>query len=338
MIESALGGALAENAHDGMNGDRLAIAYLYYAITRPDGGGTQLDQLVSSLSRDVEGLERLYSSAEVTKKIAAISQAARLRRQGRPEYRELLEKEIASATDASSLKELASQAQASGNRDLGVRALERAQATYSDPRHIADLTYLLAEAYFQNREWAKAKACFATYMEEHGKDEARRMEAEFLSGWCDFYPGRYRESAVRFFEFARKYPDSDDAAEATHLALVSCSRYAQSTHVSADQKKEFLLRLIQRFLGTELAKEAHCHLGRLTLNTSKDFAGALHHFEAALQGRRSDEVAFYIGVCEENLGHMDKAGAWYRRVILESKYEMPRKRAISALKTLPPSD
>jgi TolA-binding protein len=164
------------------------------------------------------------------------------------------------------------------------------------------------------------------------------MEAEFLSAWCDFYPGSYPEAAVTFFRFAQTHPKSEDVREATHLALVSCSRYAESGEVPLDRKTAFLQQLTSDFAGSDLAREAHFHLGRLAIEASKDFADAVQHFEAALQGRRSDQVGFYMGVCHQNLGNVEQAVRWYRRAIRESKYDMPRKRAISALRALESSE
>ncbi|MDP2897467.1 MAG: hypothetical protein Q8Q12_13080 [bacterium] len=331
VIASALREALVKYGEDGMNGDRLAAAYLYYGTTRDGGGRTQVQQLVSSLSKDVPGLEQLYSSREVTEKIASVAKSARLFEQARSEYRELLEQGIASAAGAASLKELAGKAQSVGNRDLGVRALERIRARFANEVDTAELTYLLAEAYFQNSEWNKAKDSFAAYIKQEAKDEARRMEAEYLSAMCDLYAEDYRQAALGLFGFAERYPKHGSAPNAHHLGLVSCSRYAESRGVPLNQRKEFLLRLAEDFPDTEMTAEAHYHFACLALDEDKNYAGALEHFKIALSGRRSDAAAFHIALCHEKLGDLRGAERWYRTVVSESRYGGARERARQAL-------
>ncbi|MBN2209377.1 MAG: tetratricopeptide repeat protein [Candidatus Coatesbacteria bacterium] len=336
VITSALREALVKHGGDGMNGSRLAAAYLYYAATRDGGGRDQLDKLVASLSKDedIEGLDKLYSSSGVREKMASVARSARLFEQAKTEYRELIEQGIASATDAASLKELASKAQSVGNQDMGVRALERICARFANEVDAAELTYLLAEAYFQNQEWAKAKEAFGGYIRQEGKDWARRVEAEYLSAMCDFYARNYPVAAAGLFVFSQKHPASEWASMALRVALDSCASYAASLRVPASEKRRVLLELTSRFPGSALAAEAHHHLGTIHVNRRQEYQVALPHLHSALEGRSPEEAAYYIGLCHQNLGDVERAERWYLKVVRESKGDGPRNWARSGLEML----
>jgi TolA-binding protein len=334
VIKSAFAESLSALHSDRKNAARLAAAYLYFAITRDDGGRPQLDGLVSSLSGKIQGLDALYSSREFSEVIGSVSRAARLIERMKAEYRTLVERDIASATDAEALKRAAEKAQATGNPDLAVTAIKRIQSKYASQMDIAELTYLLAEAHRQNDEYAEAKKLFLKYTKQHARDEARRTLAEYLAATCDFYAKNYREAAVNLFEFVQKHPNYGQANIALDLCFAACSRYGESRDVSADEKKEFFLDLTKRFPKTVLAAEAHLYLGQMILNRDHDYSEALKHFQAALSGRRPDEAGYYIGLCYQNLENFDEAEKWYQKVIRESSNEWPRNWATKSLKTL----
>ncbi len=335
MIAFALREALVKDADDGTNGARLAAAYLYYAASRDGGGRSQLDHAVFSLSNDIAGLEKLYSSREVREKIASICRAAGLRANMKTEYGALIEQDIGAARSADALNRLAIQALDARRPGLAVAALKRIQEQFADQIEAAEVTYLLAEAYFQNAEWAKAKHTFAAYINREKKDEARRTDAKYLSGMCDFYAGNYPDAAANLLRFSREYPASERAQMAARVALTACARYGESGKVPADERRRVLLRLTERFAGTELAAEAHFYLGKLlTTNRYRHFRGALRHFEGALAGRQTDAAAYYLGLCYRNLGELEIAEEWYAKVIRESKRGYPRRWARSGMKML----
>jgi TolA-binding protein len=334
VIASSLAEALTAHAADGRNAGRLASAYLYFALTRPQTCRAEFDALVSSLSRDMSGISETCSSREFREQVASVLRSAGLRGQAKAGHRALLEQDGASADDARSMSTLADKALASGNMDLAVAALERIESEYGENFEPADVTYPLAEAYFQNEDFQKAKAAFARYIAMNPKDEARRMEAEYLSGMCDLYSKDYRQAAMNLFGFAQKHPDHGSTPNAIHLALVSCSEYAQARELSLDERRKFLVEMTTTFPGSEMAAEAHYHLGSLTVDADKNYAEALQHFQVALGGRRSDEAALWIAECHEKLGDLDEAQKWYRKVIMESRYDGPRERAKEVLRTL----
>jgi tetratricopeptide (TPR) repeat protein len=335
MIESALREALVKNAGDEKNAARLAAAHLYYAATRPDGGRTQLDLLVSSFSKDIKGLNELYSSREVADRTATACKAAGLLGSMQAQSGAFIEQDIGAAESAESLKRLATQALDARRPGLAVAALERIQMKFPNQVDAAELTYLLAEACFQNAEWAKAKESFREYIAMQGKDQARRVEAEYLCAMCDFYAGSYPQAAAGLSAFSQKHPASEWAPMATRVSLDSCARYGDSLHVPPEEKRQALLELANRFAGTPLGAEANFYLGKLlTTNRFRDFPGALKHFTAALEGREGDAAAYHIGLCYQELGELDLAEEWYSKVIRESKSEYPRKWARSGLKMI----
>ncbi|MBN2207965.1 MAG: tetratricopeptide repeat protein, partial [Candidatus Coatesbacteria bacterium] len=236
--------------------------------------------------------------------------------------------------DPVALRELAKRAEASGNFDLAVAALERIQWEFSDQVDMSDLTFTLGEAYFTNQQFDKAKEAFAAYLRLNPKDEARRTEARYLSALSDFYFGDYGAAGINLFTFAKDNPGSEFAQVALAVAATACDDYHRSKLIAPEQKKEFFLGLTKRFPETQMAAEAQYYLGQLMVKAFKDYRSALGHFEAALAGNHCDEAAYEIGLCYELLGELDQAEKWLRKVIAESKWEGPRNLAKRALDRL----
>lgn len=266
--------------------------------------------------------------------IAAARKGAGVPTRLKPENRAALEQAIASAGEAARLMEIAAEARATGNYDLAVAALRRIESDYAKQTDAGELTYTLGEVYFESQRFPEARQKFQEYIALRLKDAARRAEAEYLSGLCDWYTGDSRRAAFSMFHFVQNHPSHARAGVALSLATSACMRYAQSQEVSEGERRAFLLELIGRFPETKLAAVAHWELGRLVLTTTKDHGEALGHFEAALDQLPSGEVAFNIGLCHQKLGKLDQAEKWYRRVIAESRSDGPRSQAKRLLETM----
>ena len=145
---------------------------------------------------------------------------------------------------------------------VAVEEIKKALDIKSDYPHAR---YLLAECYFQQKEYKLAQVEYERVVTDSEINEYTD-DALWGSGWCYYLLGEYEEAAKRFLKLLNDFPDSDLALQASHKlgkSYFQGNNYANTIKVY----REFLEKYSE-YQGEE-TEEAYYLLGQAYFRSEK---------------------------------------------------------------------
>jgi TolA-binding protein len=145
---------------------------------------------------------------------------------------------------------------------VAIEELKKALTVKSDYPHAR---YLLAECYFQQKEYKLAQVEYERVVTDSEINEYTD-DALWSSGWCYYLLEEYEEAAKRFSKLLNDFPDSDLALQVSHK--LGKSYFKENNYPETIKVYQEFLEKYSEYQGKEI-EEAYYLLGQAYLRSGK---------------------------------------------------------------------
>lgn len=196
-------------------------------------------------------------------------------------------------------------------RRVAIQRLEGFLQKYPTTKHSPDMTFRLADLYFEESE-----VDFATRMEEYGALEAQ-LEQNPSMLLPEPPKKDYGRSIALYRQIVDRHPEYEFLAD-TYYMLGYCLSRQNAEQYDADAARDVNLVIVSRFPGTPFANDANMQLGEYYFDLpgtreapTQHVHTAIKYYEAVLtdgpEGKYYDEAIYKLGWSHYKLNDYDRS-------------------------------